>query len=114
MYRCGRRAFPSVIAVLLNVIRQQIEVACRVDDDADRHLRVEDLFQELRDFQRGQRIATHVGKTRIAAQILGTTCQRGLHCAPDSLSHRLISTTTSQRTKQASQAEGTCRHRLPA
>src|SRR5258705_1485308 len=100
MYRRERRAYPSGTGVLLNIIRQPVEVICRVDARADRYLDAEDLFQQPRQSQRGQRIAADVGKPRTAVQILGTTSQRGLHCELDGSRDRLVGTAASQRTQQ--------------
>ena len=49
----------------LNVFGELSQIARRADDQADRHLHVEDVVQQVGECQRGQRIAAEIEEMRI-------------------------------------------------
>ena len=60
----------------LDVGGQGRQVAGRADDDADRHVDVEDLVQQVGECQRGQGISAEIGEVGVGLQVGGRRTQQ--------------------------------------
>ncbi|SKH38872.1 Uncharacterised protein [Mycobacteroides abscessus subsp. abscessus] len=58
VYRLRGRPRPARIALFINKFRNTAEIVCGTDDDSDRYFDREDIAQQIREGQCGQRIAT--------------------------------------------------------
>ena len=69
VHRRERRPLAARLPLGLDVGGQRRQVAGRADDDADGHLDVEDLVQQVGERQRGQRISAEIGEVGVGLQI---------------------------------------------
>ncbi|SHU77415.1 Uncharacterised protein [Mycobacteroides abscessus subsp. abscessus] len=58
VHRLRGRPRPARIALFINKFRNTAEIVCGTDDDSDRYFDREDIAQQIREGQCGQRIAT--------------------------------------------------------
>ena len=64
--RAPRRSRPlGALPLGLDVVGDGRQVVGRADDDADRHVDVEDLVQQVGECQRGQRVSAEIGEVRV-------------------------------------------------
>ena len=79
-------------------VEGEVRQACRrADDDADRHLDVEDLLQQVGEGQRRQRVAAEVDEVRVAVDLVGARAEQCLRGQDDGVDHGLVDRGLAQR-----------------
>ena len=96
VHRRERRPLGAGLALGLDVGGQGCQVAGRADDDADGHVDVEDLVQQVGECQRGQRISTEVGEVGVGLQVGGRRAQQRSGGPADGLQHRPVGAVLAQ------------------
>ena len=90
VHRRERRPLGAGLPLRLDVCRQGRQVAGRADDDADGHVDVEDLVQQVGECQRGQGIPTEVGEVRVGLQVGCRRTQQRARGPADGLQYRSV------------------------
>ena len=84
------------LPLALDVVGDGLQVVGRADDDAHRHIDVEDLVQQVAECQRGQRVSAQVGEVRIRRQVGGRRAQQGDRGPAHRLQHRRVGAAVAQ------------------
>ena len=71
VHGCERRPLGAGLPLGLDVGGQGCQVAGRADDDADGHVDVEDLVQQIGECQRGQGVSAEVGEVSVGLHVGG-------------------------------------------
>jgi hypothetical protein len=79
VHRRERRAIHPGLPLRLDVVGDPPQVGRGADDDAHRHVDVEDLAQQVGKCQRRQRVSTQVAEVRIGPEAAGRRAQQRGH-----------------------------------
>jgi hypothetical protein len=88
VHRRERRPFYAGLPLGVDVVGDPLQVGSRADDDAHRHVDVEDLVQHIGKRQRRQRVSTQVAEVRIGTKVAARRAQQRARGSADCLEHR--------------------------
>ena len=74
----GGRPRPTRMAMFVNKLRDRAKIVRGADDDTDRYFDREDIAQQIREGQCGQRIATQIGEMRVRGEFGGRDSEQSL------------------------------------